>query len=151
MNEYTALRARIRAEIDEFPIVFAFSEEQLTAGLEKLGATRDEVVAIGAGGFVRKADRAAFDAMWDRQADAMDKAMADDDFMADAIRYELGNHEYCITYDPEPTLSALGLSMSDERVARVFKATAKKYLDEYWAWVEAEEEKERALAANGEG
>ena len=27
--------------------------------------------------------------------------------------YELANHEYCITYDIEPTLDALGLTLDE--------------------------------------
>jgi len=38
------------------------------------------------------------------------KKLANDQFLYDAFDYKLGNHEYCITWDIEPTLDALGLT-----------------------------------------
>ena len=42
-----------------------------------------------------------------------DKIKANKDLAIEAFIYELGNHEYCITYDLEPTLSSLGLDFKD--------------------------------------
>ena len=59
------------------------------------------------------------------------RAMLDDNFLIDAIEYELGNHEYCITHDPEQTLNALGIDLenNDERVVGCFEIAKKNYLD----------------------
>jgi len=46
--------------------------------------------------------------------------------------YELANHEYCITYDLEPTLTALNLSeddvQNDERLMKGLKIAISEYL-----------------------
>lgn len=127
--KYTELSARQQKEVDAFPMQFAFSDKQLQDGLERLGATKDDVVGIGGGGFIRKSDSDAFFELFKRHTLEMAEALRDDDFMLDAIEYELGNHEYCITYDPEPALSAVGVSLDDERVAKLFPVAKKNYLE----------------------
>lgn len=72
-------------------------------------------------------------AMLDRHSQEMDEAIkSDDDFVYRMFVYELCNHEYCITYDLEPTLCACGLDeddvLKDERLLRLLKKTKADYL-----------------------
>lgn len=125
---YNALKTKHGEEVNNFPMSFAFSNEQFATGLKKLGATREDVVSIGGGGFIRKTDKDAFLALFKRHTEEMEAAMLDDDFLTDAIRYELGNHEYCITGDETDTLETLGVVLDDERKVDCFNKARTDYL-----------------------
>ena len=118
-------------ELDNFPMAFAFSKEQLQEGLDKLGVTKDEICTIPGGGFIRKTDAKALGDMLLRHTRELDKAMLDDDFLINAIEYELGNHEFCITYNPKPAMDVLGIDLetTDKRVISCFEIAKKNYLD----------------------
>jgi len=130
---YLELKRKHTEQLDDFPMVFAFNKEQFREGLNKLGVEREDICTISGAGFrfIRKADAKAFGNLLLNQAREMDKAMLDDDFLINAIEYELGNHEYCITHNPEETLNALGIDLenADERVVGCFKTARKNYLD----------------------
>ena len=55
-----------------------------------------------------------------------------DGFIFDMFVYELANHEYCITYDLEDTLDALGLTPeevnADKRLSHGLNKAIKTYL-----------------------
>jgi hypothetical protein len=138
---YTALKSRQQQAVEAFPIVYAFSDAQLEKGLAKLGANKTEVVSVGnTGGLIRKADKAAFLDMMDSLDAEEQAAYQNDDFLISAIKYELGNHEYCITYDSTDTLDCLGLSLDDERTARLFSVARSMYLKEQEEWERKEQE-----------
>ena len=130
--KYTELKDKIQREVNAFPMQFAFSKKQFAEGMEKLGLDPekdlDKACRIPGGGFIRKTDNEAFQKMFLRHDCEMAEAMQDDVFLVDAIHYELANHEYCITYDPDDALSALGLSLSDERIKRCYGIARKEYL-----------------------
>lgn len=98
METYVQMRDRHQKEVNAFPMRFAFGEEQFRKGLEELGVTEDEVVGIGAGGFIRKADKDDYIAMGERIAGELEEAMKDPEFAYGAFYYEMGNHEYHINW-----------------------------------------------------
>lgn len=119
-NAYSALKQKHQAEVNSFPIAFAFSNEQFKKGMESLGLKEkdtDKVLSIGGGGFIRKTDAAAFTAMFKQHEKEMQAAIDSDPtgegFIYDMFLYELGNHEYGYTYDLEPTLEALNLTYDE--------------------------------------
>ena len=118
MNKYLELRERQQAEVDSFPMFFAFNRNQFDEGMRSLGlkpSDTKKIYSIGAGGFIRKTDSDALHEMLDRHADemmaAIDADKTGDGFIFDMFNYELANHEYNYTHDPEPTLDSLGLTM----------------------------------------
>lgn len=121
MNEYIELRNRQREEINAFPMFFAFSDKQFYEGMKKLGlkpTDTKKVCRLGnLGGFLRKSDTQKFHDMLARHDKEMSDAIASDTtgegFIFDMFSYELANHEYCITYDPEPVLVACGLTAKE--------------------------------------
>ncbi len=127
---YLELKRKHTEQLNNFPMEFAFNKEQFQEGLDKLGVEKENICTIPGGGFIRKADAKALGDLLLRQTKEMDQAMLDDDFLINAIEYELGNHEYCITHDPEQTLNALGIDLEndDERVVGCFKTARKNYL-----------------------
>jgi len=119
-NAYEILRNKQQEEFNKFPMGFAFSDEQFKEAMEKLGLTEkdtDKVVSIGAGGFIRKSDVKLFNEMNNRLDKEKKEAIAADKdgtgFIKDMFLYELGNHEYIITYDLTDTLDSLDLTMED--------------------------------------
>ena len=135
MGKYLELKAIHQKEVNGFPLIFAFSNEQFKKGLEKLGLTEndvDKIVSIGGGGFVRKADVSALNEMMKRHGKENKEAMKDDQYVYDMFRCELANHEYCITYDYEETLDCLGLTIADvkkdQRLLKILKQARYDYL-----------------------
>lgn len=131
MTTYHEVREENNRELSNLPIFFAFNEKQFQEGKETLGVTEDsELCKVSAAGIMKKEDAHLF-SKWVRDCEErMNAFLATDEGMVDAIRYELSNHEYCITRDPEGALSSLGLSLNDERVQRLFPVARKIYLDE---------------------
>ena len=111
MNKYIELKNKHQKEVDKFPMMFAFSQKQFEEGMKKLGVTsKEELVSIGHGGFVRETDAEAYVQMFKRMISEEGEAMNDPEYCYEMFRYELSNHEYCITYDLEETLDSLGLT-----------------------------------------
>ena len=137
MNKYIELKNKHQAEINAFPMFFAFSDEQFTKGMKSLGLKEtdtDKIYSLkGTGGFYKKTDAAKLNEMFERHETECNKAMEDAEYLFQMFYYELGNHEYCITYDLEDTLDALGLTLeqvnNDKRLLKALKAAKKKYLE----------------------
>ncbi len=138
MNKYLKLKNKHQQEVNDFPMFFAFSDKQFEEGMKRFGlkpTDTDKIYKLGStGGFYRKSDAKALRDMLDRHSQEMDEAIKnDDDFVYSMFSYELGNHEYCITYDPEPTLCACGLDVDDlaknERLLQLFKKAKADYLE----------------------
>jgi hypothetical protein len=136
-NEYLNLKRKHQEEVNNFPIIFAFSNQQFEEGMIKLGLTAsdtDKVYSIGGGGFIRKTDSEAFSELFNRHEqemkEAIDRDATGEGFIFDMFNYELANHEYSYTGDIEPTLDALGLTIneikSDDRLLHGFNK-ARKY------------------------
>lgn len=135
MENYRTLRERQQKEFNQFPLKAAFSDEQFKKAMEEWGLTEkdtDKVISIGYGCFIRKEDADAFHELTSRHSKEMKECMKDEDFMVSAFKYELGNHEYCITYDYDDTLYALGLTEDDilnnEMYQRALYKAEKQYL-----------------------
>ena len=117
MNKYATLKAKHQAEVNAFPLGFAFNNKQFNEMMEKWGLTpedTDKIYSIGNGGFVRKSDADAMHKMFERHKLERDMARKHgDDYLFEMFNYELANHEYCITNDLTDTLDALGLTMGE--------------------------------------
>lgn len=131
MATYSELRASIQKRIDALPIYFAFSDKQFREAMNKLGLTEndtDKLCKTPAGGFCLKTDAEIIKRTFNETAAELDNALKDDDFCADAIEWELENHEFCYNEDaPEEALEALGLRFDDERIRRLLKKAKKTY------------------------
>lgn len=128
MSKYSELKFKHQAEVDAFPLGFAFSESQFNEMMEKWGLTPDDtdkIYHIGMGGYVRKCDADAMHEMFERHEAEHKAAMQDDEYLFSMFNYELSNHEYCVTYDYRDALDALGLTIdevnADPRMASALK------------------------------
>lgn len=119
MNAYKQMKDRHQKQLNDFPIMFAFSNKQFDEGMKKLGLEKDQtnmVLDIGNGGFIKKESLEEFDNMFEQQEKELKTAIEADQtgegFILEMFRYELGNHEYSYTRDLNDTLQALDLSMT---------------------------------------
>mgnify|MGYP000985379616 CR=1 FL=1 len=135
MNKYLQLKEKHRKEFDKFPMFFAFNLKQFAEGMKKLDLTEndtDKICSFGnTGGYFKKSDSKILDEILNRHKKERDEALRDDEYLYQAILYELRNYEYIITYDIEPTLKAIGLTIDDlnnERISKIFKQAKADYL-----------------------
>lgn len=131
--KYLEMKNKHQDRINALPLQFAFNKQQFEEGMRNLGLSPDEtdkVCSIPAGGFILKTDRELVLTAFKETNEEMSDALAnDDDFCIEALIYEMGNHEYGYTMDPDDTLESLGLSLEDERTNRLFKIAQQQYFD----------------------
>ena len=102
--KYLEIKQKHREQVDAFPVQFAFNEQQVREGLERLGVDSiKDVVSTGHGGLIRKSDTRAFTDMFIKQAKTLLEACKDEGFLTEALVYELSNHEYNISRDDSST------------------------------------------------
>lgn len=112
-NEYLELQKRHQKELEEFPIAYAFNDEQLQEALEKLGASKEECVTVfGHGDIVKRENAKSLVKMLENQREEMLQRIKDDpEFAEEAFSYEMDNHEYAINWSgDEDVLACFGLS-----------------------------------------
>ena len=119
-QEYLDLKKRHEQEVSDFPIAYAFNDEQLKEALQKLGveSVSECVTVFGHGDIVRRGDAKKFIDMLKRQTkEVKDKLIEDKEFAEGAFLYEMNNHEYCINYDgDDEVLRCFGLEWEDLKI-----------------------------------
>lgn len=102
-QEYLDLKKRHEQEVSNFPVAYAFNEQQLKEALEKLGATKEECVTVfGHGDIVKRSDAKAFIAMLENHVDEIKRKLREDvEFAEAAFLYEMDNHEYAINWSAD--------------------------------------------------
>ena len=121
MNAWEQLREKQQAEVNAFPIHFAFGIDQINRKIAELHLDpehyQEQICGIGAGGFVLKQDYPALIEMFKRHKKEREDAIAadptGDGFIYDMFLTELVNHEYGYTVTYGDTLEALGYSIAD--------------------------------------
>ena len=105
-NQYQEMRNRQQAEVNAFPMFFAFNKQQFAEGMRKLGLSPSD--------YCRKSDVAKLNEMFTRHRKELEDAIAGDKtgqgFICDMFLQELENHEYSYTGDVQETLDALGIT-----------------------------------------
>lgn len=107
-------------------VFFAFSKDQFNEGAEKVGANKDnKVTHVGAGCYILSKNVDELLEGLDSITQAGIKMDIEENGIEAIIQRELGNHEYCITYDLEDTIHALdGYGVTVEQI----QAQTKSYL-----------------------
>lgn len=121
MNAYAEMKARHQERVNALPVKFAFGMNQFREMMESWGLTENDTDRIykmgGTGGFYLREDSKLIFSTFEENEIELQAAIRNDldgsGFVKDMFRYELANHEYCITFDLEPTLDALGLSADE--------------------------------------
>ena len=112
-QEYLDLKKRHQKEFEEFPIAYAFNDEQMNEALIKLNATKEECVSVfGHGDIVKRTDAKALIALLDNKDKEMKAALRKDPELAEAaFLYEMNNHEYAINWTAdEDVLAAFNIT-----------------------------------------
>ena len=139
MENYNQMKSRHQKSVDNLPMYFAFGDRQFNELREKLGFETEEemlknVFTLGAGSIILKKDKELVMNTFEQNSKEMEKAMKDDDFLLSAFEYELGNHEYRITYEIDETLDARGITPEEysnsDRMKRIMKQAKINYLNE---------------------
>lgn len=114
---YLDLIEKHREELNNFPIAYAFNDQQLKEALVKLGVNSvDECVTVfGHGDIVKRGNAKKFIDMLERHTKEVKDAMiADKEFAEAAFRYEMDNHEYAINWDgDDDVLRCFGMDYDD--------------------------------------
>lgn len=132
MNKYMELKSKHEQQVNDFPMTFAFSNKQFEEAKEKLGVKDNkELLSLGSGGLIRKTDNEAYGKLLVGMTKDTTEAVQDDEYLYQGFLYELGNHEYCITGDPEVTLDCFNLTLeevkNDPRLLWLFVKAKKEY------------------------
>ena len=138
--KYLEIKEKQKKEIESLPIYFAFGNKQLEEkakelGFENVDQMLENVTGIGAGGFVLLKDyNKVMNTFTKQREELINLINNDDEFALDAFEYELGNHEFVITYDIMDTLKALGIKyemyIESERLRDLMEKAKDKYLEE---------------------
>lgn len=136
MLTYRELTAKHQREVNELPIMYAFSNKQFEDGMRnKLGLEpneTDKIYRLGStGGFYKKTDAQLLKETFDRHSMELQEAMKNDEFVLEMFEYEMGNHEYQISYDKEDVINACGLDLDDmdERLEQLWLKAKKHFLE----------------------
>lgn len=127
---YRQLRERHQKEINQFPIVFAFSKQQLSDGVKKafdldLNTSASELRSIGCGGFILKKDADALHEMLSRHGKELKEGQQDYNFCYEMFVYEMNDHEFSYTGDLEEVLNACSVTNEElEKSVTLQKALA---------------------------
>ena len=112
--------------------IFAFNENEFNKKLDELGLKRDDITAIGMGGYLKVSKIKEYNELSKSLINELEQIKDDDEELKKAFIYELANHEYCITYDLDDTLDALGLTrkdlQDDIRLALIMNKACQEYL-----------------------
>lgn len=131
-NTYAEMLDFNRQEVEAFPLFYAFTDEALEEGMQRLGVDSfEEICKVGWATFIRKTDFNDYVEMIEQQQARKEEALKDPLFLKNALIYELFNHEYAYTLEPESAIEALGFQMQEiennKRFMKILKQ-AEKYV-----------------------
>lgn len=140
MSKYLELKNNNQKRFNEFANehiywIFAFSNKEFDEKLKEYNLTKNDIISIGAGGFIKKEHKELYLEEMNRlrRNDAFKQIKHDDVEVKKAFIYELANHEYCVTYDLDDTLDALGTTeeeiKKDPRLKKILKEAINEYLE----------------------
>ena len=115
---YLDLQKKHQQELSDFPIAYAFNEQQLQEALVKLGAKSKEecVTVFGHGDIVKRENAKPFLKLLERQSKELKEAMKNKEFAEAAFLYEMDNHEYAINWSAdEDVLACFNISFEELR------------------------------------
>lgn len=140
METYRGMKHRHQEEFNALPIRAAFSNKQFSEMLKEWGIrekdAKNQVVSIGAGCFIRKADIPAYTWTVRRHKKELKEAIEADQtgkgFIYQMFYEEMANHEFGYTGDPEDTLNACGYTYKqvaeDQRLSAGWKMAEQKFI-----------------------
>lgn len=96
-NKYDEIKEKHQQRVNNFPMMFAFSQEQLYEGMKKLGlksTDTDKIYDMGMGCFIKKTDIDDYNKMWSEirkeHNDLINADKTGDGYIKDMFVSELG-------------------------------------------------------------
>ena len=141
---YHDLLDKQRQELNDFPITYAFSKEQLEESLVKLGNPdiSECCTVCNHGDIMRKTDVQSFLTMLERHKIELHELLKDPDLAQEIFEYEMDNHEYAINWDGDAdVLGSLCLVEDDlekmnlQLVYRLARRNHMKRAHEEWGMI----------------
>ena len=121
-NQYREIEKKIQDIISDVPIRYAFGQEQFDKnvigyfGFKSMDEAHEKLYGNGYGGYYLRTDSNTIKETWDKVHKMKEEAIEQDKdgtgYIYDMFYFELGNHEYQITLDLEPTIEACGLTIN---------------------------------------
>ena len=132
--KYLELKKKQEVEHNTFTktcMFFAFNNQQMTDGIAKF-PKGTKFYSIGAGAYIIQSKSKEYMELINKFEAELKQAKKNFKLLVEAIRYELANHEYCITYDLTDTLESLSIDVDDidDMTAEAIKVAKRKYLKE---------------------
>lgn len=131
MNKYNIHKKEIQNIISSFPMFFAFDNDQLKEWLKKLWAkSSDDIIWTWFGWYILKTDVEKYKQMLNDIDKKEKDFLLNDDDLFEALKYELWNHEFCITYNYNDALNSLWLDYKTltDKQKEILKKAEKEYL-----------------------
>ena len=140
MSKYLELKNNNQKRFNDFSKkyiywIFAFDNKEFENKLKEHNLTKNDIISIGAGGFIKKEHKELYLQEMNRlRRNNEFKQIKDDDLeVKKAFIYELANHEYCITGYLGDALDALGTTeeeiKKDPRLKKILKEAVNEYLE----------------------
>lgn len=113
--KYTEFKDMLQNKVNDLPVFYAFSNEQLDNALDDMGLSLkdmkgNKIVRLGFGAYCLKRDLDSIMSELNAVDDAKRVFIEDYEQAYDAFMYEMGNHEYHINYEGDwDVLSCFGL------------------------------------------
>ena len=141
-TSYGEMKDAHQKDVNDFPMVFMFgkkSDEELKRILAKINATSlDECISVyGAGDVMNKADLPKWNELCKVHGEERKRFVENN--LVQAILYEMENHEYSYTRDPEDTLMALGRTYEDLENDPLFNEAWAKAQKKCFNWCDEED------------
>lgn len=141
MSKYLELKNNNQKRFNDFSKkyiywIFAFDSKEFEDKLKEHNLTKNDIISIGAGGFIKKEHKELYLQEMNRlnDNDAFKQIKDDDVEVKKAFIYELANHEYCITGYLGDALDALGITeeeiKKDPRLKKILKEAVNEYLED---------------------
>ena len=109
---YLEIKDYYHKQINDFPIIFAFSKEQFDEKYNTPMFKGLTLIKTGAGGYIRKKDRWKWLSLWSMRAQDIAALKENENALLEAIVYELHNNEYCYSRDFKPIMETFDLNES---------------------------------------
>lgn len=144
MNKYIEFKNKEHEIYNNMPYIrYAFGEEQIIKVFNEWGLKypkhRDKVTSLfGAGDIIQKKDLPLFN-QWKREnLDSLQQEkqelLKDREFVYDMFMYELGNHEWQLSYNNNEVLYACGLTRKNIENNYLFAECWETSKKDYWQW-----------------
>lgn len=139
MEKYSEWKERWQKAFNDWSkenAFFAYSDKQFEQGLKELGVAKEDIYGTDMGMYYKKSASAEMHKIMADQDAEWKELLKNEDFMADAFEYELGNHEFCYTGEFDDTLDALNLTMEDVKKSPILKRALSRATKAYDKGVE---------------